>query len=56
VTTESTSETGVDSTQGQVEVRSGTVLRARRQDIELHTAPWSASWPCPPTATPSRRW
>jgi len=38
VTTESTKETGVDSTQEQVEVRSGTVLRARRQDIELHTA------------------
>ena len=38
MTTESTSETGGDSTQEQVEVRSGTVLRARREDIELHTA------------------
>ena len=38
MTTESTKETGVDSTQEQVEVRSGTVLRARRQEIELHTA------------------
>ena len=38
MTTESTSGTGRDSTQEQVEVRSGTVLRARRQDIELHTA------------------
>ena len=38
MTTESTDETGVDSTQEQVEVRSGTVLPARRQEIELHTA------------------
>ena len=33
MTTESTKETGVDSTQEQVEVRSGTVLRARREEI-----------------------
>jgi alpha/beta superfamily hydrolase len=38
VTTESTSDTGFDGAEEQVEVRSGTVLRARRQDIELHTA------------------
>jgi hypothetical protein len=38
VTTESTSDTSLDGQEDQVEVRSGIVLRARRQDVELHTA------------------
>ena len=38
MTTESTNAAGVDGHDDQVEVRSGTVLRARREDIELHTA------------------
>ena len=38
MTTESTDAAGAGGHDDQVEVRAGTVLRARREDIELHTA------------------
>jgi uncharacterized protein len=38
VTTDNTDAAGTGGPDEQVEVRSGTVLRARREDIELHTA------------------